>query len=45
MMIDDDDVCLLRAITHARDEAGVEVRALLAQAGLGARIDVTPEGE
>src|ERR1043165_2850730 len=45
MMIDDDDVGLLRAIAHARDEAWIEVGALLAKAGFRARIDVSPEGE
>src|SRR5262245_46545908 len=45
MMIDDDDVRFLRAIAHARDEAGIEVGTLLPEAGLGARIDVSPEGE
>jgi hypothetical protein len=43
VMVDDDDVSFLRAIPHARDEAGIEVGTLLAQARLGTRVDVAPE--
>ena len=43
MMIDDDDVCVLRALAHARDEARVVVGTLLAETGFGARVNVSPE--
>src|SRR6266404_7639023 len=45
MMIYDDDVCFHRFATHARYEARVEVRALLAKTGLGSRVDLTPKGK
>ncbi len=45
MMIDDDDVRLRRAVAHARNEARIKVGTLLAQTGLRARVDVSPEGK
>src|ERR1043165_1261856 len=45
MMINDDDVCFLRAISHARDEARIEVRTFLPETGFRASVDVTPERE
>src|SRR5256714_11204200 len=45
MMMEDDELRLGRALSHARDEARVEVRAFLAEAGLATRVYVTPEGE
>src|SRR5258708_4052843 len=43
MMIDDDDVGVDGPLTHARDKARLEIRALLTQTSIGARIDVPPE--
>src|SRR5581483_10404715 len=43
MMIDDDDVALGRAAMHLGDEAAVELLALLADAGVGARVEFGPE--
>ena len=44
-MIDDDDFGFLRSTPHAGDEARIEVRTLLAQAGFGTSVDVAPERE
>ena len=43
MMIDDEDVGFRRALVHQSDEAALELRALLAGAGLAARVDARPE--
>ena len=43
MVIDDDDVGFLRAVSHASDKTGIEVSTLLTQTRFGASIDVTPE--
>src|SRR4029079_12157873 len=45
MMVNYDDVGLLRSISHPRDETGIEVGALLSEARLRACIDMAPEGE
>src|SRR4029453_8717632 len=45
MMIYHNDIRLLSAVSHAGDEARVKLRTLLAQATLGACVDVTPERE
>ena len=45
MMIDDDDVGINRALAHARKKARLEVGTLLSQTGVGARVDVPPEGK
>ena len=39
-MIDDDDVAFVRALVHLRDEAAIELRALLARAKIAARIQL-----
>src|SRR5687767_11435115 len=44
-MIDDDDVGFLSAISHAGNEAGIEVGALLAETRFGTGVDVAPERE
>src|SRR5208282_360062 len=44
MMIDDDDVALGRATAHLGDEAAVVLLAFLAEAGVGAGIELVPEG-
>ena len=43
MMVDDDDVALHRAAPHFGDEAALKLAALLAGAGIGARIELVPE--
>ncbi len=43
MMIHDDDVGIDRPLAHASDKARFEVWALLAQASIRTRIDVSPE--
>jgi hypothetical protein len=43
MMIDDHYVGVLCPLPHPRDKAGVVVRALLSEANLGTRVDVSPE--
>ena len=42
VMIDDDDVALVRALVHLRDEAALELLALLSRAKLAPRIDLVP---
>ncbi len=42
-MVDDDDVALRRSPVHFGDEASLKCAALLAQAGLGARIQLVPQ--
>jgi hypothetical protein len=42
MVIDDDDVALLRLLMHPRDEAALELRALLAGAQIAARVHLGP---
>ena len=44
MVIDDDDVALGRALVHQRDEAALELLALLAGAQIAARVDLGPGG-
>ena len=43
MMIDDDDVALHRLAPHFGDEAFVPGAAFLAEAGVGARVELVPE--
>ena len=43
-MVDDNDVALERALVHQRDEAAVELRALLAGAEVAAGIQFVPDG-
>jgi hypothetical protein len=43
MVIDDYDIGFKRLVPHASDETLVELRALLAEACFGARVDLRPE--
>ena len=43
MVVDDDDVRLKRLASHVGDEASLPIRAALAQAGLGASIELAPQ--
>ena len=43
MMVHDDDVALHRAAAHFRNEAALKLAALLAGAGIGARVQLVPE--
>src|ERR1043165_8910753 len=45
MMIDDDDVGVLRTIAHARDETRIEVGTLLTETRIRTRVDMAPERE
>src|ERR1043166_473324 len=45
VMIHDHDIGIDSALPHAGQETGLEVRALLAEASVRARIDVPPEGK
>src|SRR5437763_2808571 len=43
MVIDDDDVSIHRALSHAREKARFEVRAFLPETSIRMRIDVPPK--
>lgn len=43
MVIDDDDVCFVGALVHFGEEAGIELGAFLAGAGIAAGVEAGPE--
>src|SRR6266404_3065889 len=43
VMIYNDDISIDRALAHPGDEARLEVRALLTETSIGARVDMPPE--
>ncbi len=44
VVIDDNDVALLRALVHGGNEAALKLRTLLAGAEIAARVDLSPSG-